>query len=101
LRVSFRLQRRDTLFEPYPRHPAQLNYAHGGPGSAISLAGELLQSMTSTKVNGVAYRGTPPGRNDLIGGRMQLMFADVGGAINQIEAGKVRPIQRRCRRNPP
>jgi tripartite-type tricarboxylate transporter receptor subunit TctC len=69
-----------------------LNYAHGGPGSAISLAGELLQSMTSTKVNGVAYRGTPPGRNDLIGGRMQLMFADVGGAIGQIEAGPVRPI---------
>jgi tripartite-type tricarboxylate transporter receptor subunit TctC len=72
--------------------PGQLNYAHGGPGSAISLAGELLQNMTGTKMNGVAYRGTPPGLNDLIGGRMQLMFADVGGAIGQIEAGQVRPI---------
>jgi tripartite-type tricarboxylate transporter receptor subunit TctC len=70
----------------------QLNYAHGGPGSAINLAGELLQSMTDTKMNGVAYRGTPPALNDLIGGRMQLMFADVGGAIGQIEGGQVRPI---------
>jgi tripartite-type tricarboxylate transporter receptor subunit TctC len=72
--------------------PGQLNYAHGGPGSAINLAGELLQSMTGTRMNGVAYRGTPLGLNDLIAGRMQLMFADVGGAIGQIESGQVRPI---------
>jgi formamidase len=88
LRVSFRLQRRDTLFEPYPRHPAQLNYAHGGPGSAISLAGELLQSMTGTKMNGVAYRGTPPGRNDLIGGRM----AAKGDVKNKIAAEGARTV---------
>jgi tripartite-type tricarboxylate transporter receptor subunit TctC len=72
--------------------PGELNYAHGGPGSAINLAGELLQSITGTKMNGVAYRGTPLGLNDLIAGRMQLMFADVGGAIGQIESGRVRPI---------
>jgi tripartite-type tricarboxylate transporter receptor subunit TctC len=72
--------------------PDQLNYAHGGPGSAIHLAGELLQSMTGTRMNGVAYRGTPLGLNDLIAGRMQLMFADVGGAIGHIESGQVRPI---------
>jgi tripartite-type tricarboxylate transporter receptor subunit TctC len=72
--------------------PGELNYAHGGPGSAINLAGELLQSMTNTKMNGVSYRGTPAGLNDLIAGRVQLMFADVGGAIGQIEAGRVRPI---------
>ncbi|MCK9915556.1 tripartite tricarboxylate transporter substrate binding protein [Microbacteriaceae bacterium K1510] len=72
--------------------PGELNYAHGGPGSAINLAGELLQTMTGTKMNGVSYRGTLPGLNDLIAGRVQLMFADVGGAIGQIEAGQVRPI---------
>jgi tripartite-type tricarboxylate transporter receptor subunit TctC len=72
--------------------PEQLNYAHGGPGSAIHLAGELLQSMTGTRMNGVAYRGTPLGLSDLMAGRMQLMFADVGGAIGQIESGQVRPI---------
>jgi tripartite-type tricarboxylate transporter receptor subunit TctC len=72
--------------------PEQLNYGHGGPGSAIHLAGELMQSMTGTRMNGVAYRGTPLGLNDLMAGRMQLMFADVGGAIGQIEAGQVRAI---------
>jgi len=72
--------------------PGELSYAHGGPGSAINLAGELLQSMTGTKMNGIFYRGTPLGLNDLIGGRVELMFADVGGAIGQIESGQVRPI---------
>ena len=43
-------------------------------------------------MNGVSYRGTPAGLNDLIAGRVQLMFADVGGAIGQIEGGRVRPI---------
>ena len=43
-------------------------------------------------MNGVAYRGTPLVLNDLIGGRIQLMFADIGGAIGQIESGQVRPI---------
>jgi len=43
-------------------------------------------------MNGIAFRGTPPGLNDLIAGRMQLMFADVGGAIGQIESGQARAI---------
>ncbi len=72
--------------------PGQLNFAHGGPGSAIHLAAELFQTMTGTKMNGVPYRGTPLGLNDLIGGHVQLMFADVGGAMGQISAGQVRAL---------
>jgi tripartite-type tricarboxylate transporter receptor subunit TctC len=74
------------------REPGQLDYAHGGPGSAIHLAAELFQVMTGTKMNGVAYRGAPLALNDLIGGRVQLMFADVGSATGQIEAGQIRAL---------
>lgn len=80
------------LIATLKQKPDQFIYAHGGPGSAINLAGELLQSMTDTKMNGVTYRGTPPALTDLIGGRVQLMFADVGSATGQIESGQVRPI---------
>ena len=80
------------LIAALKQKPGEMNYGHGGPGSAINLAGELLQSVTGTKMNGVAYRGTPLVLNDLIGGRIQLMFADIGGAIGQIESGQVRPI---------
>ena len=35
--------------------PGQINFAHGGPGSAIHLAAELFQIRTGTRMNGVAY----------------------------------------------
>ena len=72
--------------------PGQLNFGHGGAGSAIHLAAELFQTMTGTKMNGVAYRGAPPALNDVLAGHVALMFGDVGAVIGQIEAGKVRAL---------
>ncbi len=48
--------------------------------------------MTGTKMNSVAYRGVPPALNDLIAGRVSVMFSDVGSVIGQIETGLVRPL---------
>jgi tripartite-type tricarboxylate transporter receptor subunit TctC len=72
--------------------PGQLNFGHGGPGSAIHLAAELFQTMTGTKMNGVAYRGAPPALNDVMAGHVTLMFGDVGAVVGQINAGKVRAL---------
>jgi len=80
------------LLDLLKQKPGQLYYGHGGPGSAIHLAAELLQSATDTKMNGIAYRGAPIALNDLIGGRIQLMFADVGSVMGQIDAGHVRAL---------
>ena len=72
--------------------PGEINFAHGGPGSAIHLAAELLQTMTGTKMIGVAYRGAPLALNDVMAGRVALMFADAGSVMGQIQAGKVRVL---------
>lgn len=82
----------DELIALLKQQPGQIYYAHGGPGSAINLAAEMFQTMTNTKMNGVSYRGTLPALNDLIGGQVQLMFADIGGAMGQISAGQVRAL---------
>jgi tripartite-type tricarboxylate transporter receptor subunit TctC len=74
------------------RKPGQIDFGHGGLGSAIYLAAELLQTMTGTKMNPVAYRGAPLALNDLIAGRISLMFADAGSVIGQIDAGQVRAL---------
>ena len=50
--------------------PGALDYAHGGPGSAIQLAAELFQTITGTKMNGVAYRGSPLALNDVMAGML-------------------------------
>lgn len=72
--------------------PGQINFGHGGAGSAIHLAAELFQARTDTKMNGVAYRGAPPALNDVMAGHLALMFGDVGAVIGQINGGKVRAL---------
>jgi len=72
--------------------PGQIDFAHGGPGSAIHLAGELFQVMTDTKMTAVAYRGAPLGLNDVMAGHVALMFADAGTVVAQINAGTVRAL---------
>jgi tripartite-type tricarboxylate transporter receptor subunit TctC len=72
--------------------PDQVSFAHAGPGSSLHLAAELFQTMTGTKMNGVAYRGAPPALNDVMAGHVSLMFADMGTVVAQIAAGKVRAL---------
>jgi tripartite-type tricarboxylate transporter receptor subunit TctC len=72
--------------------PGGINFGHSGAGAAIFLAAELFQTMTGTKMNGVAYRGAPPALNDVIAGHIQVMFADAGSVSPAIAAGKVRAL---------
>jgi tripartite-type tricarboxylate transporter receptor subunit TctC len=72
--------------------PGELSFAQSGPGSAIHLAAELLQTMTGTRMNGVAYRGAPPALNDVMAGHVAMMFADAGSVVGLIAGGKVRAL---------
>ena len=74
------------------KKPGAISYAHSGPGSSLHLNAQLLQAMTGTKMNGVSYRGAPPGLNDVIAGHVDLMFADTGTVVAQIAAGNVRAL---------
>jgi tripartite-type tricarboxylate transporter receptor subunit TctC len=72
--------------------PGQITFGHSGAGAAIFLAAELFQSMTGTKMNGLAYRGAPPALNDVMAGHLDVMFADAGSVVGHINAGLVRPL---------
>ena len=72
--------------------PGEITFGHSGAGAAIFLVAELFQSMTGTKMNGVAYRGAPPALNDVMAGHVALMFADAGSVVSQIDAGRVRAL---------
>lgn len=69
-----------------------LSYGSGGIGSFHHLAGALFASMTGIKMTHVPYRGTAPALEDLMGGYIQLMFADLAPALPLIDAGKVRAL---------
>ena len=73
-------------------NPGKLSYASSGTGTTLHLSGELLKTMTGIQMTHVPYKGGPPALNDVVAGHVQLVFADPSSAIQQIKAGKVRPL---------
>jgi tripartite-type tricarboxylate transporter receptor subunit TctC len=73
-------------------NPGKLSYASSGTGTTLHLSGEMLKSMTGIQMTHVPYKGGPPALNDVVAGHVQLVFADPASAIQQIRAGRVRPL---------
>lgn len=61
-----------------------------GVGTAPHLAGIVFQNMTGTQFQSVAYRGVGPAIQDLIAGRIDLMFDFVTNSLPQLHAGTVK-----------
>jgi tripartite-type tricarboxylate transporter receptor subunit TctC len=79
-------------FIAYARaHPGKMNMASAGVGSATHMTGELFKMMTGLDMPHVPYRGAAPAIADLLGGQVQVIFADFS-AIEQIKAGKLRAL---------
>jgi tripartite-type tricarboxylate transporter receptor subunit TctC len=70
--------------------PGVLNFASAGSGTIQHLGGELLQSLTGTKMVHVPYRGTAQATTDLISGQVQFMFSSAPTVIPHVKTGKLR-----------
>ena len=80
-------------FENYIRaNGGKLNLAHAGLGSASHLCGLMWQSAVKLdkSLTTIAYRGTAPAMNDLIGGQVDVMCDQTTNTTGQIEAGRVK-----------
>ena len=73
-------------------NPGKLNFGSGSTGSAGHLAGELFKTMAGIDMTHVPYKGAAPAMQDLIGGRVQLMFDNFASANTQVKAGKVKAL---------
>jgi tripartite-type tricarboxylate transporter receptor subunit TctC len=73
-------------------HPDRLNFASGGSGTAIHLAGELFKSMTGVKMEHVPYKGSAPAMTDLISGQVSLMFDQIVTAMPHVQNGRLRAL---------
>jgi len=72
--------------------PGVLTFGSSGTGSAFHLAGELFKSLAKIDMLHVPYKGGNVALNDLLGGRLDLMFYSLAIANPQITAGKLRAI---------
>ncbi|WP_349607049.1 tripartite tricarboxylate transporter substrate binding protein [Cupriavidus sp. DF5525] len=73
--------------------PGKVNYASGSVGSSAHLAAELLkQEVKGLEYTHVPYGGPSEAMSGLIGGHVDFLFANIGAAVTQVKAGKVRAL---------
>jgi tripartite-type tricarboxylate transporter receptor subunit TctC len=73
-------------------NPGKINMGSAGSGTTMHLAGELFSMMAGVSMVHVPYRGGADARTDLVAGRTQLMFANVGMSISFIRDGRLRAL---------
>jgi tripartite-type tricarboxylate transporter receptor subunit TctC len=69
-----------------------LSYGTPGPATFHRLSTEILRTMFDLQFIHVPYKGTMPALNDLMGGHIAFMFADIPPALALIKAGKLRAL---------
>lgn len=72
--------------------PGRLNFASSGIGSMPHLAGELLKVEAGIDIVHVPYAGAGPAVTDLLGGQVDVMFADSPVLLPQVQAGALVPL---------
>ena len=74
-------------------NPGKLILRSGGVGGITPhLAGELFKMMAGVDMVHVPYRGVAPALTDLLGGQVQVLFANPAQSIEYIRAGKLRAL---------
>jgi tripartite-type tricarboxylate transporter receptor subunit TctC len=53
---------------------------------------ELLASMSGIQLVHVPYKGLPSAVNDVVGGRVELMFDNLGSSAPQLDSGNLKAI---------
>ena len=72
--------------------PEGLSMASAGSGTSNHLVGELFQSATGTRLLHVPFKGAGPALQEVMAGRVDLLFDQVSSSSNFIEQGKVIPL---------
>jgi len=71
-------------------NPGKVNYATGNTTGIVSTA--FFSSQAGIKMVHVPYRGEPQAIIDLVGGRVQLLFASSSTSVPQVRDGKLRAL---------
>jgi tripartite-type tricarboxylate transporter receptor subunit TctC len=73
-------------------HPGKTDYGSSGIGSLTHLAGALFVHMANVDMMHVPYRGVNEALNDLVAGRVQVVFPGAPVGLPLARAGRARAI---------
>lgn len=72
--------------------PGELNFGSGGAGTLAYSAGELFKSMTVASLVHIPFKGTILALNDLLAGRVHVVFSDMPIALPHAKTGRLRAL---------
>ncbi len=74
------------------KKPGELDYATSSNGGATHLAAVQFQMLTGVKMQQIPYKGGGPAMSDLLGGHVQLAFANPASVMPLVKTGRLRAI---------
>jgi len=72
--------------------PGKLTYASPGTGTPPHLTGEMLKAAAHIETTHVPYKGLAPALVDLLAGRVDMMFDNLGNSISYIRDGRLKAL---------
>ena len=70
----------------------KMNYASAGNGTATHLAMEMLKDTAGLDILHVPYKGNAPADIAILSGEVQTVFGSMPALLQNVKAGKVRPL---------
>jgi len=71
-------------------NPGKLTYASGNTAGIVGM--ETIKKWAEISVLHVPYKSTAPALEDIMAGRVSMMFADFTSAMPHVAAGTIRPL---------
>jgi len=72
--------------------PGRLTYASAGNGTSNHVSAEYFKMLTGTDMLHIPYKGSAPSVADVIGGQVNMLFDNVPNVIQQVKAGRLKPL---------
>src|ERR1700754_4832964 len=73
-------------------NPGKVSYASSGNGTSVHMSAELFKAMTKADMIHVPYRGSALAYPDLISNKVQTIFDNLPGALEQVRAGTLKAL---------
>jgi tripartite-type tricarboxylate transporter receptor subunit TctC len=74
------------------KEPGKIDFGAPGPGSPIHLAMELFKQRVGIQITAIPYKGGADALNDLLSGRIGLLFLDAATGATHIQSGKLKGL---------
>ena len=70
----------------------KVTYASSGSGTTLHLSGELFKRLAKVEMTHIPYRGGAPAINDLIPGRVDVIFDNMPSILPHVKGGSLRGL---------